>query len=184
METDTLYNGYTYLENPDPPDCCCSYMVDRYTPGQPTASQVMVFHAMAFDIDFPMGLSGSQAACLTAPDAEAVYSVQLDTVEVGTITFAASSTVGTFAAPIAFSTTPGQLLSVIAPSSPDASQSDVTITIVGECQTAPPTPGGSGRSITVIMQATGIVECRLTNVPRPRVRIGANSRVVGRLTNA
>jgi hypothetical protein len=186
MPTATLENGYTYIEPEQPPDCCCSYVVDRYTPGQPTSSQVMLLHAMAFDIDFPIGLPGSQAACLTAPDTEAVYSVQLDTVEVGTITFAASSTVGTFAAPIAFSTMPGQLLSVIAPSSPDASQSDVTITLVGQCQDVPdpPAPGGSGRSITVIMQATGIVECRLTNVPRPRVRIGANSRVVGRLTNA
>jgi hypothetical protein len=56
---------------------------------------------------------------------------------------------------------------------------------IGCCnQPTPPTPGTTSRSITVIMQATGIVECRLTNVPRPRVRIGANSRVVGRLTNA
>jgi hypothetical protein len=173
---------YAPDETDEPP--CCSYWVDRYTPGIPTADQLMMFHVVIMTVDFAEALPGSRAACVTAPDAETIYSVQLDGVEVGTITFGLGETVGQFAAPAAFQAVPGSLLSVVAPSIPDASQSDVTITIVGECQTVPPTPGGSSRSITVVMSATGIVECRLTNVPRPRVRIAANSRVVGRLTNA
>jgi hypothetical protein len=146
---------------------------------------LMLLHVAVMTVDFTAGLETSKAACITAPDAETIYSVQLDGSEVGTVTFATGSTVGLYAAPSDFQAIPGSLISIVAPAVPDASQADVTFTIVGSCANTPePPPGTSNRSITVIMQATGIVECRLTNVPRPRVRIGANSRVVGRLTNA
>lgn len=181
MTTATLTGGYTYTAA-EPG--CGSYWADRYTPGVPTGDQLMLLHVAVMTVDFAAGLETSKAACITAPDAETVYSVQLDGSEVGTVTFAMGSTVGLYAAPSGFQAIPGSLLSIVAPSTPDTAQSDVTFTIVGACANTPPTPGTTGRSITVIMQATGIVECRLTNVPRLKTSMGANSRVVGRLSNA
>ena len=137
MTTATLEGGYTYTV--DEP-ACGSYWADRYTPGIPSASQLMLFHVAVNTVDFAAGLQTSQAACITAPDAETVYSVQLDNVEVGTVTFGLGETVGQFAAPADFQAIPGSLLSIVAPSTPDTAQSDVTFTIVGTCANAPPVP--------------------------------------------
>lgn len=187
METDTLFGGYTYTENPpDPPEepACGSYWADRYTPGGPTASQLMLFHVAVNTVDFAAGLQTSQAACVTAPDAETVYSVQLDSVEVGTVTFGLGETVGQFAAPADFQAVPGSLLSIVAPAVPDASQSDVTFTLVGTCANTPTPSGGCCNTIRVDMTATATLGVRLTNIPRPRVQFNARAVTMGRLTNA
>lgn len=166
----------------EPP--CSSYRVDRYTPGIPSAEQLMLFHAVVSTVNYPEALPGSQAVCVTAPDAETVYSVQLDSVEVGTVTFGLGDTVGQFAAPADFQAVPGSLLSIVAPAAPDASQSDVTFTLVGTCANTPTPSGGCCNTIRVDMTATATLAVRLTNIPRPRVRFEARAVTMGRLTNA
>lgn len=125
--TVTLPGGYTYRPTPQYEG---TYWVDRFFPGQPIGNQLMLFHVLAQSVDFTAGLASSQAACVTAPDAETVYSITANGIEVGTVTFAASETVGTFAAPSDFTLMPGGLLAIVAPSSPDASQADITFTLV------------------------------------------------------
>ena len=173
-----------YVPNATDEPSCGSYRVDRYTPGIPNASQLMLFHDIVSTVNYAEALPGSRAACVTAPDEETVYSVQLDGVEVGAVTFGLGETAGQFSAPAAFQAVPGSLLSVVAPAEPDASQSDVTFTIVGTCANTPTPSGGCCNTIRVHMTASATLDCRLTNVVRPRVRFDARAVMVGRLTNA
>lgn len=179
--TATLTGGYTYTVA-EPP--CSAYWVDRYAQGVPSAGQLMLYHVAIKTVDFSAGLATSKAACVTAPDAETVYSIQLDGIEVGTCTFAASANIGSFAAPADFQTVPGSLLSIVAPSTPDASQADVTFTLVGTCANAPTPSGGCCNTIRVDMTTTATLAVQLTNIPRPRVQFNARAVTMGRLTNA
>ena len=181
MTTATLEGGYTYtVEEP----ACGSYWADRYTPGVPTGNQLMLFHVAVNTVDFAAGLQTSQAACVTAPDAETIYSVQLDGSEIGTVTFASGSTVGLYAAPTDFQAIPGSLLSIVAPSTPDTAQSDVTFTIVGTCANGQTPPTETNR-ISAVLYAETTLTGRLTHVPALRVRMGVDRmpELVGKLTN-
>jgi hypothetical protein len=95
--------------------------------GVPGSSQVMFRIPVAFAYTFPANFSGSEANVLVAASATTVFSVQKNGVEFGTITFynlSPVSTVGVFAmdaspaVPVTFE--PGDILSVVAPASPDA----------------------------------------------------------------
>ena len=169
---------------PNPPgvyDCCSTYWVDRYVPGQPTGSQLMMYHVLAHTVTFPAGLASSQAACVTAPAAETVYSITHDGTEVGTCTFSPGANAGVFAAAADFTIDPGGLLGIVAPASPDASQADVTFTIVGNTAqgTGNPRPVNLYGEIKMSTSVTG----RLTFVPSlaGRVRTG-KTLVNGRLS--
>lgn len=84
-------------------------------------------------IAFPAGFDGSIAKAGAAATGSSVFSIKKNGVEVGTITFAAAGTTGTFAAtdagPILFAR--GDLLSITAPAVADATLADVGIVLSG-----------------------------------------------------
>lgn len=65
------------------------------------------------------GMSGSYAKLVTAATATALFSIQKNAVQVGTISFAASATVGTFTLASTVSFAAGDVLSIVAPTRDD-----------------------------------------------------------------
>jgi hypothetical protein len=103
-----------------------------YAEGRPTAGERIARHVFSdTPLTFPAGLTTSRASSETAADAEAVFSVTINDVEVATITFAAASDEGTFAAPDPIAVEAGDVLEVYAPNPQDADLADVSITIAG-----------------------------------------------------
>lgn len=87
--------------------------------------------SMRFDVDF----AGSFAVSRVAATAETVIAINTDTgagtVEVGTITFAAAGTTGTFVAASAVSLSPGDLLWLEFPDPRDTTLAEISVTLLG-----------------------------------------------------
>jgi hypothetical protein len=77
----------------------------------------------------PIGAAGSRADASVAAAANAVFSIRIDGVEVGTITFALGSAVGVFVLAAAQTVLTTQKLTVIAPTPADTALSNVGFTI-------------------------------------------------------
>lgn len=158
-----------------------TYGIVVFSPYKTAADQLLVLHVLAQSIDFADGLPGSKAVALTAATAETVFSIQHDSVEVGTCTFAAAGTVGTFAAAAEFTIAAGETFSIVAPATPDATLADITFTITGTTTagTAAPSPVNLEGAISMTTVCTG----RLTSVPELVGSISTGkARVNGRLS--
>lgn len=79
----------------------------------------------------PASLTGSRASAATAATGEAVFSLKKAGVEFGTATFAASGTTATFAAASETSFAAGDVLTIVAPASADATLADISIVLNG-----------------------------------------------------
>lgn len=109
-----------------------SVQVSTYQNGAPTASQVILRYLTAEAWTLPANMTGSRIDVGTAPTATATLDVQRNGVSVGSIgittglSYSFSTTSGTskvFAA--------GDILSVVAPSSPDATLAKIALTLTG-----------------------------------------------------
>jgi len=100
--------------------------------GKPTSSEVMLRQVIARIVGFPVNMTNSQASVGTAATAQTIYSLQKNSVEFGTITFAAASSIGTFSASTSTNFSVGDILTVVAPAVPDATMKDISITLVGD----------------------------------------------------
>jgi len=103
-----------------------------YVQAKPTASEVVLHYLASRTVAFPVALAASVAKSIVAATATAVFMVQKNSVEIGTITFAAASTVGVFAAASSTNLVASDLLEVVAPATPDATLSGVSITLAGQ----------------------------------------------------
>ncbi|ODR93517.1 hypothetical protein AUC70_11670 [Methyloceanibacter stevinii] len=100
------------------------------------------------DVEFDAGLLLSKARVRVAPQNEAVFSIRkvadpatafdasgelilAESVEVGTVTFAADAKIGVFAAPAAFALEAGQELHILAPDPADPKAFGANITVTG-----------------------------------------------------
>jgi hypothetical protein len=97
----------------------------------PTASQLMLHIVFVEAVQFPAGLTSSQAYADTAPEAQTDFDLQKNGVSIGTIRFAAASNTASFLMASAQSFAPGDRLKVIAPSVPDALLAGVTFALAG-----------------------------------------------------
>lgn len=97
----------------------------------PAASAVVTRFVSVRTFTIPAGMTGSRAATATPATASTVLSVQKNGTQFGTITFAAGATTGTFAAASQTSFAAGDLITVVAPATPDATFNDAAFTIVG-----------------------------------------------------
>ena len=158
-----------------------TYGIVLFYPDKPSASELMLLHVLAQSIDFTDGLPGGQALAGTAATAETVFSIQREGVEVGTCTFAAAGTTGTYAAASEFTIGPGETFSIVGPSTPDATLADITFTVVGTTTagTSAPSPVNLEGAITLSTSVTG----RLSSVPglAGSIRTG-KTQVNGRLS--
>lgn len=99
--------------------------------GAPTASLVIMRLPMVRKVVFPASLSGSYMIAATAATASTVFSLKKNGVEFGTATFGAAGTSATFAAASATNFSVGDILTIVAPASPDATLADLGWLIAG-----------------------------------------------------
>jgi hypothetical protein len=98
--------------------------------GKPASAAAVGRFVAVRDYALPANLTGSKASCSTAPTAQTVFSLKKNGTQIGTITFAASATTGTFsmASQVAFA--PADVLTVVAPSPADSTFADAQFTLV------------------------------------------------------
>lgn len=107
-----------------------------YLDGKPNGSQVMLSALIPQAVTFPVGLAGSFATSsgsnATASTVFTINRIRAGvTTALGTITFAAGASTGTFSFATAQTLLAGDILQVIAPATADASLSNVNIALVG-----------------------------------------------------
>jgi len=109
------------------------YRVYEYFPGEPAASQVIAHHVFADKVSFPPQLANSSAKALVAATAETIFIIKKNGAQIATMTFAIAGTVPVFAdmaAAVTFA--PDDYLTVEGPAIPDATLSDISVTLFGE----------------------------------------------------
>lgn len=102
-----------------------------FYPGAPTASAIVTRVPIARAVTFSAALAGSYGKADTAATAQTDFDVQKNGSSVGTIRFAAAATTSTFIAASGPSFAAGDILSIIAPASPDATLANIGVVLVG-----------------------------------------------------
>ena len=108
-----------------------STTVSGSSTGTTTANLVVQRYVFAGTVTFPVGLAGSQGTAGVAATASTTYDIQKNATNVGTMAFAASSTTATFAMPSATTFMTGDVLTVVAPSTPDTTLANLAWTLIG-----------------------------------------------------
>jgi hypothetical protein len=99
--------------------------------GPTTANLVVQRYVFAGTVMFPAGLTGSQGTAGVAATATTTYSIKKNGTNVGTMVFAAGAVIATFSMPSATTFMAGDILTVVAPASPDATLANLAWTLVG-----------------------------------------------------
>lgn len=107
------------------------YDVGAMVAGVPDADAVCLRYKFPREVTFAAGLSPSQGTAAVAATAQTDFDIQRNGSSVGTMRFAASGTSATFimASETAFSA--GQVLTVVAPNTPDATLADISFVLAG-----------------------------------------------------
>lgn len=105
--------------------------ISGYKAGQPAADEVIVRIPIARRIRLKVDLAGSHASAEAAATASADFDIRVDGVSSATMRFAAAATSATFIAASEAVLEPGQVLSVVAPSTPDATLAGIGFTLAG-----------------------------------------------------
>jgi hypothetical protein len=100
-------------------------------PGSATASLVVQRYVFADTVTFPAGLIGSQGTAGVPATTTATYHVSKNGTTVGAMVFAAGATTATFTMSSATTYLAGDILTVVAPTSPDATLANLAWTLVG-----------------------------------------------------
>lgn len=137
MDTEELLvfsssDGWTVTTLGDPTVVAQPYVVGATFNGVPSASQVIMRHPVPIDVDFATGLPDSQGFAEIAATATTDFDIQKNGVSIGTMRFAAAGTVATFIFAGDVSFVAGDVLTVIAPASPDATLADFGLSLLGE----------------------------------------------------
>lgn len=107
------------------------YQPHSYLPGKPEADDVLLSVKAGVNASFPEHFAGSYATADVAATAQTVCIVKKDAAQVGTVTFAAGATVGTFVAAGGVTLPLGTRLTIVAPTTPDATLAGVGFTLAG-----------------------------------------------------
>jgi len=99
--------------------------------GTTTANLVVQRYVFAGTVMFPAGLTGSQATAGVAATATTTYSIRKNGANVGTMVFAGGEPTATFTMASATTFMAGDVLTVVAPASPDATLANLAWTLVG-----------------------------------------------------
>jgi hypothetical protein len=102
-----------------------------FYPGVPTASALVTRVPLARAVVFPASLTNSVFKARVAATAQTDFDVQKNGSSFGTIRFAAAGTTATFIAASQTTFAAGDVLSIIAPTSPDATLADIGGVLVG-----------------------------------------------------
>lgn len=108
------------------------YDIGLFVPGVPTGGEIVLRLPVARAVDFADDFAGSYATARVAAAASAVFTVKVNGTSVGTVTFGAASTTGTFVTTGgALSLSAGAVLSVEAPAVADATLADIGFNFKG-----------------------------------------------------
>jgi hypothetical protein len=102
-----------------------------FKPGQPGASELLLRIPIARRTRLAIDLAGSRGSAGTAATAETDVDIRRNGTSFATMRFAAGADTATFIAATETVLEPGDVLSVVAPGSPDATLSDVGFTLAG-----------------------------------------------------
>jgi hypothetical protein len=120
--------SYTLTGNGSVPP---AYYVSGAFSGAPTASEPVFRCVFSGTVNFPAGLTGSAAGAEIAATGTATFTIEKNGTSVGTMVFAAAATTASFTMGSATGFAAGDVLKIIAPSSPDATLADLAWTLVG-----------------------------------------------------
>jgi hypothetical protein len=104
--------------------------IAQFINGKPLASEILVKVIFPRAVSFPANFTNSYAKCVVAPTASTVLTILKNGISVGTLTFAASATTGTFATS-ALSFSAADLMIIQAPASVDATFADFACMLTG-----------------------------------------------------
>lgn len=107
------------------------YDVGAMVTGVPDADAVCLRYQFPREVTFAAGLSPSQGVADVAATSETDFDIQRNGVSVGTMTFAAAASSATFSMASETVFEVGDVLLVIAPSSPDATLADLSFVLAG-----------------------------------------------------
>lgn len=100
--------------------------------GVPAANALMMRFVANRPFTIPVDMAGTANDLGTAADAETIYLVKKNGSNVGTITVAIAGTVGVLVMASATVFAIGDILTIVAPASPDATAADFSFTIAGQ----------------------------------------------------
>lgn len=107
------------------------YDIVTFTPGTLTASQLMNRHVFARAVTLPISLTGSYASSTVTATATTTITLKKNGSSIGSIAFAGGASTGTFTFSAAVSFVAGDVLTVEAPGSADATLGNVSISLAG-----------------------------------------------------
>lgn len=101
--------------------------------GAPTASAVLLRYPFPRSVTFPVDMAGSYGVAATAPSSSASFSLRKNGVEFGTMVFGGGSplTEAAFTAASGATFAAGDVLTIVAPASPDATLADIGFSLAG-----------------------------------------------------
>jgi hypothetical protein len=102
--------------------------------GTPTADLVLQRYVFAAPATVPVGVSGSRGTASTAATATTTFNIQKNGANVGTMVFAPAAGAATFTMNSATLFNAGDVLTVVAPATPDATLANLAWTITGITQ--------------------------------------------------
>jgi hypothetical protein len=111
-----------------------SIVVSGSYSGKPPASLMLQNYVFTGPTILPAGLSGSRGAATTAATATTAFEIQKNGANIGTMVFAASAVAATFMMSSATTFNPGDMLTIAAPATPDATLANIAWTINGFVQ--------------------------------------------------
>lgn len=107
------------------------YIVAGFYAGVLEDSALCLRHTFVMAANFPAGLTGSYSKAGTAATAETIFDIKKNGSSVGSITFAISGSTGTLAMASATSFAAGDVLTIVGPSTADATLADVDFSLKG-----------------------------------------------------
>lgn len=107
------------------------YDVGAMVAGVPDADAVCLRYAFPREVTFAAGLSPSQGVADVAATGETDFDIRRNGVSVGTMTFAAAATTATFDMDSETVFDVGDVLTVIAPNTPDSTLADISFVLAG-----------------------------------------------------
>lgn len=107
------------------------YEIKNWDNDRPATGEELSADLITTDVVFPVNFLGSRAKAKVAALAEAVYSIQKNGIEVGTLTFGAGEVDGVFSMASELTCADGDMIDVIAPDPRDEELAGVVWSLVG-----------------------------------------------------
>lgn len=108
-----------------------AFELSAYLSGIPGPSELLFVYAATASFKLPVNLTGSRATSERSATASATFEVRKNGFPAGSITFPAGSSTGTFALEVEVAFAAGDKLTLLAPSTADATLADISISILG-----------------------------------------------------